>query len=74
MAVLTTPVSDKQEAFIEELVESGRAANKSHAVRMAIDAFAREHFLEETRQAHQEIREGKGLKGDLDKLVKRFKA
>jgi Arc/MetJ-type ribon-helix-helix transcriptional regulator len=72
MALITAPVSDKQKTFLEEMVKSGRAANKAHAVRMAIDAFAREEVLERIRRGREEVREKKTLKGDLDVLARRI--
>lgn len=68
MAVITVPVSDKQQNTIKEMVESGRAANKAHAVRMAIDLLAREQALETIRAGMEEVHTGKTLKGDLKKL------
>ena len=70
MAIVTAPLSDKQEAFIEDMVESGRAANKAHAVRMAIDALARQEALERIRRGQEEARAGTLLTGDLDKLAR----
>jgi Arc/MetJ-type ribon-helix-helix transcriptional regulator len=70
MSVITVPVSDKQEAFIEEMVEDGTAANKAHAVRMAIDLLAREQAVARIRKGQDEVRGGKALKGDLEKLAR----
>lgn len=69
MSVITIPVSDKQHRVIREMVASGRAANKAHAVRMAIDLLAREEALEAIRSGREEVRAGKTLKGDLRKLA-----
>jgi Arc/MetJ-type ribon-helix-helix transcriptional regulator len=73
MSVITVPVSDVQQAIIKEMVSSGRAATKAHAVRMAIDLLAREEALETLRRGQAEIRSGKTLKGDLDELAKHIK-
>ena len=70
MSVITVPVSDVQLRIINDMVKSGRAATKAHAMRMAIDLLAREEASETIRRGMQEIREGKGLKGDLDELAK----
>ncbi len=70
MGVITVPVSDRQHNIIRDMVKSGRAANKAHAVRMAIDLLAREEAFERIRRGHQEVLEGKTLKGDLKKLAK----
>ena len=70
MSVITVPVSDVQLGIINDMVKSGRAATKAHAMRMAIDLLAREEALERIRRGRKEIREGKGLVGDLDELAK----
>lgn len=70
MGVITVPVSDAQQSIIKDLIKSGRAANKAHAVRMAIDLLGREEALARIRAAHQEVLDGKTLKGDLRTLAK----
>ncbi len=72
MSVITVPVSDIQQAIIKEMVSSGRAATKAHAVRIAIDLLAREEALERIRRGQAEIRAGKGLIGDLRELAKQI--
>lgn len=69
MGVITIPVTDVQNKFIIGLVKSGKAANKAHAVRMAIDTLARQEALEAIREGMEEVRAGKTLKGDLRKLA-----
>lgn len=69
MTTITVPISDTQKATIDFLVKSGKAANKAHAVRMAIDLLAREEALARIREGEQEIKEGKTLRGDLDALA-----
>lgn len=70
MGVITVPVSEAQQSIIKDLVKSGRAANKAHAVRMAIDLLGREEALARIRAGHQEVLDGKTLKGDLRTLAK----
>lgn len=72
MTVITVPVSDKQKSVIDYMVKSGRAANKAHAIRMAIDLLAREDVLERIRHGQREIAEGKTLRGDIDILAKQI--
>lgn len=69
MGVITVPVSGKQEAFIKDLVKSGRAANKAHALRMAIDQLAKEEALMRVLRAEADVRAGRVLFGDLDELA-----
>jgi Arc/MetJ-type ribon-helix-helix transcriptional regulator len=70
MTVITVPVNREQESFIKSLIKSGRAANKAHAMRLAIQALAREEEDASLARALQEIKEGKTLKGDLYELAK----
>lgn len=72
MSVITVPVSEKHRKFISEFVKSGKAANKAHAVRMAIDTLAREEALEAIRSGMEEVRVKKTLRGDLRKLAARI--
>jgi len=69
MGVITVPVSDAHQKFVTSLVKSGRAANKAHAIRLALDSFAREEALTAIRLGMQEVKEGKTLKGDLRALA-----
>ncbi len=69
MGVITIPVTEAQNKFITGMVKSGKAANKAHAVRMAIDNMAHEQALEMIRLGMEEVRAGKTLKGDLRKLA-----
>ena len=70
MTVITVPVSSEQELFIKNLVKSGRAANKAHAVRMGITLLAQEDAMLRSAKAEREIVEGQVLKGDLRTLAK----
>jgi Arc/MetJ-type ribon-helix-helix transcriptional regulator len=72
MGVITVPVTGAQEAFITGLVKSGRAANKAHAMRMAIQFLAEEEAVQSIVRAEADVRAGRVFKGDLDKLAKKF--
>lgn len=70
MSTLSVPLTPKLETFINDQVKSGRAANKADVVRRALTAMSEEEALQEILLAQKEIREGKGLKGDLRELIK----
>jgi len=72
MATISVPISSDQEKFIQSLVKSGKAANKAHAVRQAIDLLAEEEAIRVVRESEREIAEGKGLRGNLRKLLKKI--
>jgi Arc/MetJ-type ribon-helix-helix transcriptional regulator len=73
MTTLSVPISSEQEKFINDMVKSGRAANKAHAVRYAIQRLSEEEAIAAVREGEREITEGKGLRGDLTKLLKKIK-
>ncbi len=73
MGVITVPVSGFQEDFIKGLVKSGRAANKAHAVRMAIELLAQEDALERVLRAEEDVRQGRIFRGNLDELAEKVK-
>jgi len=70
MSTLSVPLTPKLEEFINAQVKSGRAANKADVVRRALTAMTEEEAVQEVLLAQKEIREGKGLKGDLRELMK----
>lgn len=70
MSTLSVPLTPLLEEFINAQVKSGRAANKADVVRRALIAMTEEEAVQDVLLAQKEIREGKGLKGDLRELVK----
>jgi len=73
MVTISVPITPKQEKFIKELVKSGRAANKAHAVRYAIQRLSEEEAVEAVLESERELAAGKGLRGDLRTLLKKVK-
>lgn len=71
MTTLSIPITSEQERFINTLVKSGKAASKAHAVRYALQRLAEEEAVNAVLQAEREIDEGRGLRGDLKKLLKK---
>lgn len=72
MTTISVPITGEQEKFINDLVKSGKAANKAHAVRYAIQKFAESEAVEAVLEAEREIAAGKGVHGDLSKLLKKI--
>ena len=73
MSTLSVPISSEHEKFINDLVKSGKAANKAHAVRYAIQRLAEEEAIRAVRESEEDVRQGKVYRGDLRKLLKRIK-
>lgn len=72
MTTISVPIYPAQEKFIKELVKSGMAANKAHAMRLGIDALARDTTFASLQRSLQEAKEGKVVYGDPRKLIKEF--
>ncbi len=72
MTTLSIPITSEQERFINQQIKSGKAANKAHVVRYALQRLAEEEAVNAVLQAEREIDEGRGLRGDLKKLLKKI--
>ena len=67
------PLPANLEEFIDRMVKSGEAANKADVVRKALRRMSDEEAINRILEAQREIADGKGLKGDLRELAKKFK-
>jgi Arc/MetJ-type ribon-helix-helix transcriptional regulator len=72
MTTISVPITPKQKKFIEDLVKSGRAANRAHAVRMGIDALAQDETFLSLQRSLVESAKGKVLYGYPRTLIKKF--
>ena len=72
MTTISVPITIEQQHFISQLVKSGKAANKAHAVRLALDALAEDEMEASFGRAFFEARSGKVLYGDPRELMKKF--
>jgi putative addiction module CopG family antidote len=72
MSTLSVPLTPELERFIEQMVKDGRAANKADAVRKAIRRLSEEEAIAAILTSEREIKEGKILRGDLLKLIKKI--
>ena len=70
MTTLSVPVPPKLEELVNSLVKKGYGANKADVVRKALELLAEEEAIRAVREAQQEVRDGKTLKGDIRKLIK----
>jgi Arc/MetJ-type ribon-helix-helix transcriptional regulator len=74
MTTISVPITSEQEKFINDLVKSGKAANKAHAVRYAIQRLSEEEAIASIERGLADIRAGRVYYGDPRKLVKKFRA
>ena len=72
MTTLSVPLPQHLETFVNTMVRRGVAANKAEVVRQALSRYAEEHAIEAVLKSEQEARDGKVLRGDLRKLVKKL--
>jgi Arc/MetJ-type ribon-helix-helix transcriptional regulator len=71
MATLSIPISSEQEHFIETLIQSGKASNKAHAVRQALDWYAEEEAIQAVLEGERDCREGRVFHGNLGDILTR---
>jgi Arc/MetJ-type ribon-helix-helix transcriptional regulator len=72
MSTLSVPLTPELELEIDKLVKSGFASNKAAVVRRAIERLAEEEAVNAVLMAEQEVTQGKLLRGDLRKLMKKL--
>lgn len=69
MSTLSVPLPPNLEAFINDQVKSGKAANKAHVVRYALQRLSEEEAIADVLRAQKEPT----VRGDLRELVKKYK-
>lgn len=72
MTTISIPLNNELNDYINEQVSLGNASSKAELIRRAIIKFKEDEFVNSILKAKQEIKDGKGLKGDLDELAKGF--
>ena len=69
MTTLSVPITPELEAFINEQVKSGKAANKAHVVRYALKRLSEEEAIADVLRAQNEPT----IRGSLRELVRKYK-
>lgn len=72
MTTISVPITPSNEKFLDSLVKSGKAANKAHAVRQALDFYAEEELVKNILEAEMDIKAGRVFRGDLPEILKKF--
>ena len=72
MTTISIPITSELNEFIEEQVGLGKATSKAELIRRAIIKFKDDEFIASVLKAKQEIKQGKALVGNLDKLAEGF--
>ncbi|MEK7185262.1 MAG: hypothetical protein AAB726_01440 [Patescibacteria group bacterium] len=72
MTTISIPINNNLNEYIDEQVRLGNASSKAELIRRAIIKFKNDEFVSSILEAEQEIKDGKILTGDLDKLAEGF--
>ena len=73
MSILSVSLTPELETFIENEVRSGEFESKGQVVKKALKKLQEDLIVTRILVAEEEIKNGKGLKGDLRELVKKYK-
>ena len=73
MSTLSVPLTSELEKIVNDLVSSGYGSNKADVVRRALKQLSEEQAIVDVLQAERELAQGKVFRGDLRKLIKKFK-
>lgn len=65
MSTISVPLPPELEAFINDQVKSGRAANKAHVVRYALQRLSEEEAVEAVFRSEREVAAGKIIRSEL---------
>lgn len=72
MANISVPLPTKLLEAVEERVRSGREESRSSLVRRAVEKYLDDQFVQDILLARKEVAEGKVVRGDLRKLLKKI--
>ncbi len=73
MTTISVPLNAKLEKAINHLIESGYGSNKIEVIHRAVISASEEEAIGIVLRAKKEISLGRGIKGGLKELVKKFK-
>ena len=73
MSTISVPLPPNLEEFVKNQVKNGRASSKADVVRKALKLLEEEEAINIVLRAEREVSEGKFLRGDIRKLLKKIK-
>ena len=73
MSILSVSLTPELETFIENEVRSGEFESKGQVVKKALKKLQEDLIVTRILVAEEEIKNGKGLEGDLRGLVGKYK-
>lgn len=71
MSTISVPIPATLESFIARMIKRGAASTKAEVVRQALFRYSEDEAVEAVLRAHQELKEGKEIRGDLRQILKR---
>ncbi len=71
MATLSVPLPSNIAEAMDQLIQRGYGSTKAAIARRAITRFIEDEAVLSVLQAEQEIKEGKIVRGDLRKILKK---
>lgn len=72
MTTISVPLKKEEEKDLEFLLEIDYGSNKADVIRRALRRASEEEAVNRVLRAAKELDEGRGLKGDLRELSKKF--
>ena len=72
MSTISVPLTPKLEKEMNALIKKGYGRNKADVMRKALELLTEEEAVQDVLRAEQELREGKGLKGNLRELARKI--
>lgn len=74
MSTLSIPLTPHLEELVNDFVQKGFAPNKAEVMRKALRLLAEEEAIKEIKQAEQDLKAGRIYRGDLNTILKNFRA
>lgn len=72
MPILSVSLTPELDKFITDEVASGEFESKGQLIKKALKKFEEDTIVERVLKASRDIKEGKGLEGDLRDLIKQI--
>ena len=69
MTTISVPLPEELTKFIDQMVRHNKAENKAAVVRQALYKLSEEEAINDVLEAQKEVKEGKVLRGNLNKLA-----
>lgn len=72
MPTISVPLPAALNNYVTKAVRRGEASTKAALIRRALQRYAEDEAVQAVLRAHQEVREGKVVYGDLHKILKKM--